>query len=90
MAILKYSEEYGPAQAARQYGISQTILYKWRNRYEAEGTAGLEDKYTKRRNGREQELELEIRKLKELVAEQALELHMAKEVIKKKNLPSRI
>src|SRR3546814_18900616 len=35
------SEDYCFAELCRRYGVSRRIGYKWRDRYEAEGTAGV-------------------------------------------------
>src|SRR3546814_13588800 len=35
------SEDYCFAELCRRYGVSRRIGYKWRDRYEAEGPAGL-------------------------------------------------
>jgi putative transposase len=37
-------EEFSVAELSRRYGISRRICYKWIDRYEAEGFAGLEDR----------------------------------------------
>src|SRR3546814_19693860 len=38
------SEDYCFAELCRRYGVSRRIGYKWRDRYEAEGPAGLVDR----------------------------------------------
>src|SRR3546814_2055138 len=38
------SEDHCFAELCRRYGVSRRIGYKWRDRYEAEGPAGLVDR----------------------------------------------
>jgi putative transposase len=59
----------------REYGISQSTFYKWRQRY-----GGMEASELKRIKA----LEEENAKLKRMYAEMALELDMAKYIIEKK------
>lgn len=61
--------------ACRQYGISNMTYYKWKNRLE-----GMEIKEVRRLK----ELEQENKRLKEMVAEQALSIRCLKEVVGKK------
>lgn len=35
------SGDYGPTDLARRYGVSRRVVYKWIDRYEQEGSAGL-------------------------------------------------
>lgn len=63
------------AEISREYGVSQSTFYKWRERY-----AGMSGKELKRIK----ELEEENRKLKQMYANLALDHQMAKEIIEKK------
>lgn len=62
-------------EACRQYGISNMTYYKWKNRLE-----GMEGKEMRRLK----ELEQENKKLKEMVADQALDIRCLREVVGKK------
>jgi transposase InsO family protein len=46
LAVLRHAEEVSGsvAKACRYYGISRTLFYKWRRRYEEEGLSGLRDR----------------------------------------------
>ena len=59
----------------REYGVSSSAFYKWRERY-----AGMNSKELKRLKS----LEEENRKLKQMYATLALDHQMAKEIIEKK------
>jgi putative transposase len=58
----------------RRHGISQQTLYRWKQKYD-----GLEGKELKRLKA----LEEENARLKRLVAEQALDNHALKELLRK-------
>ena len=58
-------------EAARELGISEATFHRWRNQY-----GGMSSQEAKRLN----ELEKENARLKKLVAEQALDIDILKEV----------
>lgn len=62
-------------EITREYGVSSSAFYKWRERY-----AGMSSKELKRLK----ELEEENRRLKQMYASLALDHQMAKEIIEKK------
>ena len=59
----------------REYGVSKSAFYKWRERYQ-----GMDSKSLKRLK----DLEQENSKLKRMYAELALDLSVAKDIIEKK------
>ncbi len=63
------------AEAARQYGVSEGTMYRWRNKY-----GGMEVSEAKRLKT----LEAENARLKRIVAQQAMDIDMLKEVVSKK------
>lgn len=66
LAILREIEQGLPvAEASRRYGISETTVYRWRERYSGCDTECLR---------RIKELEAENARLKRIVAHQALEI----------------
>lgn len=72
IAILKESEAGLPLQELiRKYGICEQTYYRWKSKF-----GGLELSDAKRLR----QLEEENRRLKRLVADQALDLQMLKEV----------
>jgi len=76
LKVLKEAEAGAPAaDLLRRYGISANTLYRWKAKY-----SGLEISEAKRLK----HLEDENRKLKKLVAEQALDIQVLKDLLGKK------
>jgi putative transposase len=76
IAVLKEAQAGGKVEeVCRRHGISQPTYYKWKQRF-----GGLEVSDAKRLR----HLEDENRKLKKLVADQALDVMVLKEIISKK------
>lgn len=74
--ILKEVEGGKPvAEVCRGYGVSEQSVYRWRSKYSGMDVAELR---------RLKELEEENRRLKKLVADQALDIQILKEVNAKK------
>lgn len=63
------------AQVCREQGVSEQTVYRWRSKYNGMDIAELR---------RLKELEEENRRLKKLVADQALDIQILKEVNAKK------
>ncbi len=63
------------AEISRQYGVSENTVYRWKSRYGDMEAAELQ---------RLRELEIENTRLKRIVAQQALDLDAAKELLAKK------
>jgi putative transposase len=64
-----------PGELARRLGVTETTLYRWKPNY-----GGLQVNEAKRRRA----LEEENRQLKRLVADQALNLQVVKDLLGKK------
>ena len=76
VAILKESEAGTPtSELIRRHGISQATFYNWRRKY-----GGLEVSEAKRLK----QLEEENRRLKQIVADQQLDISALKDVLSKK------
>lgn len=76
IAILKKAEAGMPVpELLREHGISQQTYYRWKSKY-----GGLEVSEAKRLKS----LEEENRRLKRLVADQALDIQILKDVNSKK------
>jgi len=74
--ILKQVEDGTPVpQVCREHGVSEQSVYRWRAKYDGLEVAELR---------RLKELEEENRRLKKLVADQALDIQILKEVNAKK------
>ncbi len=76
--IIKILKEVGGGlpveEVGRKYGIAEQTVYRWKSKY-----GGLEINELKRLK----QLEEENRRLKKLVADQALDIQMLKEVTSK-------
>ena len=76
ITILKEAESgLGIADLVRKHGISEQTFYRWKSKY-----GGMELSEAKR----PKQLEEENRRLKRLVADQALDIQMLKDVNSKK------
>ena len=76
ISILKQHEAGMPTkEVIRQAGITEQTFYRWKNKY-----GGMEVSDAKKLRG----LEEENRRLKQLVAEQALDIKILKDVNSKK------
>lgn len=76
IAVLKQAESGVPtADLCRQQGINKNTLYNWRKKF-----GGMEINDAKKMR----QIEDENRRLKRLVAEQALDIVMLKDVLAKK------
>jgi putative transposase len=76
VAVLKEAESgIKPAEICRKHGISDATFYKWKTKY-----AGLEISDLRKLKG----LEDENRRLKQIVADQTLDIQALKAVLAKK------
>ena len=74
--ILKEGETGVPiADVCRKFGVSEATFFRWKTKY-----VGLELSDLKKMKG----MEAENSSLRRLVADQALQIHAMKEVLKKK------
>jgi putative transposase len=83
LSILKEGELKGVLETCRKHGISETIYYVWRERFEEGGYEALKPKG---RNGIDPELARlreENARLKKLLAEKELALEIKEELVKK-------
>ena len=76
LSIVREAESGAPwGEVIRRHGISKETLRRWRTKYQ-----GMELKEARRLKG----LEDENRRLKKLVADQALEISLLKDVVGRK------
>ena len=74
--ILKQVENgIGVSEVYRKYGVAEQTVYRWRSKYGGLETSELQ---------RLRELEAENGRLKRIVAQQALDIDVLKEVVSKK------
>ena len=68
------------AEICRRYGISQTMYYRWRDRFLVGGERALRE--GRSRSARERELEARVRELERMVGKLTLENETLKKTIK--------
>lgn len=81
LAALADMERLGAAEASRLHEVSTTMMYRWRSKYESEGASGFERRSNvdvEKRN-----MEREIERLRQVVADQALAIRIKDELLKK-------
>lgn len=82
MQILREAEEHGMLVTCRKHEIAQSLYYQWKNKFDHQGVDGLQVQYY-RVDPQVKELEKENMRLKKIIANQALELEVKSELLKK-------
>ena len=82
MEILEYCNRNGVTKATREFDVAQSIIYRWKAKYDKDGEMGLSgvikaDTYELKRLRREND------ELKKIVAEKELRLRIQAEMLKK-------
>ena len=80
--IIHEVEHNGLLQTIRLHQIAASTYYKWKEKYDLYGEAGLKQSY-KRIDPELKHLQLENLRLKQLLAEKELALHIKDELLKK-------
>ena len=65
-------------EICRQHGIETKTYYKWKNAFLEGGKQGLSGEDGEAGDSRSRELEVEVKRLKELVADLSIENHLLK------------
>jgi transposase-like protein len=82
LAILKEAELQGITVTIRKHGIYAQTLYGWKQKYELEGSDGLNHPW-KRVNPELKRLQVENQRLKQIVAEKELVIQIKDDLLKK-------
>lgn len=82
MQILREAESEGMLSTCRRHDLSQALFYRWKHQFESKGKDGLIPQY-KTIDPELRALREENERLKKIVANQALELEVKTELIKK-------
>ncbi len=82
MQILREAEEKGMLATCRKHEIAQSLFYQWKNKFNSHGIDGLQGQYH-RVDPEVRSLEKENERLKKIIANQALELKVKNELLKK-------
>lgn len=81
-SILQESEREGITETSRKYNLAHSVLNYWKKKYLLKGRDGLKPGY-KKIDPQLRALEEENARLKNIVANQALELEFKTELLKK-------
>lgn len=87
LEIIEYYNKYGMAPTLREFEISNSMLYRWIDKYENYGAEGLKRPVKKETTAIELEnnrLKRELKEYKQMLAERDLKLRVQKELLKKK------
>ena len=82
LSILEEIKREGKAVTCRKYNLSPSLVDRWKQKYLSEGTKGLQNNYY-RVDPEKRALEEENARLKRIIANQALELEVKSELLKK-------
>lgn len=82
LSIVQESMREGIAATGRKYNISPSMIGLWKKKYLEKGSSGLKDGYH-RVDPQVRQLEEENARLRRVIANQALELDVKNELLKK-------
>jgi putative transposase len=85
MQILREAEENGMLATCRKHDLAQSLFYRWKDKFNSRGIDGLQPQQYRVDPG-VRELEKENARLKKIIAQQALELEVKSELLKKTQL----
>lgn len=83
--ILREAEENGMLATCRKHELAQSLFYRWKAQFDSKGIDGLQPQYY-RVDPQFRTLEKENERLKKIIANQALELEVKTELLKKTEL----
>jgi transposase-like protein len=82
LSLIREAEREGYMQTCRKYNLSPALLSRWKKKYQAQGTEGLKPRY-RTVDPEKRALQEENERLKRIIANQALELEVTTELLKK-------
>lgn len=88
LQILREGESDGADVTCRKHQIARSLFYNWKGKFDRHGPDGLTPKYH-RVDPQIKALEKENERLRKIIANQALELEVKEELLKKTKLQSR-
>jgi putative transposase len=89
LQIISFYKEKGIGAATAEFGVSSTTIYNWEKIFERVGSSGLESNTKSDKDLAIKRLEREIRELRNIVADNALEIRIKDELLKKSQLKKR-
>ena len=82
LTVIREAEEFGMLATCRKYEISQSLYYRWKRKFEQKGVDGLSPSYYTV-DPEVRDLQKQNERLKRIIANQALELEVKDELLKK-------
>ncbi|MBC9814010.1 transposase [Crocinitomicaceae bacterium CZZ-1] len=82
LSILEEAKREGQAFTCRKYNLSPSLVDRWKKKYLSQGIKGLQPSYHKV-DPEKRALEEENARLRRIIANQALELEVKSELLKK-------
>jgi transposase-like protein len=86
LTILQFYKEKGIGAASTEFNVSSTTIYNWENQLNSGGESSLSSTKKDSNAALIKKLEREIKELRNIVADNALEIRIKDEIIKKKIL----
>lgn len=83
LAAIHMADTEGIAKASRHFNVSQTSLYKWKQKFESLGESALESRGGDQLSKQNAQLLRENRMLKQIIAEKELQLMIQQALLKK-------
>ena len=83
LAAIHMANTEGMAKASRHYHVSQTSLYKWKQKFESLGESALDKRGADQLSKQNAQLLSENRMLKQIVADKELQLMIQQALLKK-------
>jgi len=84
LQILQNVENHGLDATCRNYQITRSLYYNWKNKFDRQGPDGLAPQYH-RVDPRIKVIEKENERLRKIISLQTLELEVKKMLLKKRN-----
>jgi transposase-like protein len=82
LSIIQELQREGLMPTSRKYNIAASLLLRWKNKYLTNGVSGLKNSYY-RVDPELRKLEEDNARLRKIIADQALELEVKSELLKK-------
>ena len=86
LAILNEADQQGVTQTLRKHNLSHSVLLRWKNQFNSGGSGSLKPQHRKV-DPELKALQEENARLKKIIGNQALELEVKTELLKKTNVP---
>ncbi len=83
LEIIQDSEKIGTAATSRKHGVASSMIDRWRRKYELEGITGLDRSKSGSIDQEKKEMEREIERLRQVIADQAVTIRIKDELLKK-------